>query len=102
MTATWVALIARSRIISNRQYIPCSLYQTCLVRDSVLTFFQMTKVMEMIDWKYFRLNGSTKTDERAGFVKQFNAQDSEINVFILSTRAGGLSLNLRTVDMVIM
>ena len=34
MTATWVALIARSRIISNRQYIPCSLYQTCLVRDN--------------------------------------------------------------------
>ena len=35
MTATWVALIARSRIISNQQYVPCSLYQTCLVRDSI-------------------------------------------------------------------
>ena len=34
MTATWVALIACSRIISNQQYIPCSLYQTCLVRDT--------------------------------------------------------------------
>ena len=34
MTATWVALIAHSRIISNQQYIPCSLYQTCLVRDN--------------------------------------------------------------------
>ena len=34
MTATWVTLIACSRIISNRQYIPCSLYQTCLVRDN--------------------------------------------------------------------
>ena len=33
MTATWVALIAHSRIISNQQYIPCSLYQTCLVCD---------------------------------------------------------------------
>ena len=32
----WVALIARSRIISNRQYIPCSLYQTCLVCDTAL------------------------------------------------------------------
>ena len=36
MTATWVALITRSRIISNQQYIPCSLYQMCLVRDSAL------------------------------------------------------------------
>ena len=34
MTATWVALIACSRIISNQQYIPCSLYQTCLVCDT--------------------------------------------------------------------
>ena len=34
MTATWVALIARSRIISNQQYVPCSLYQMCLVHDT--------------------------------------------------------------------
>ena len=34
MTATRVALIACSRIILNRQYVPCSLYQMCLVRDS--------------------------------------------------------------------
>ena len=32
----WVALIAHSRIISHQQYIPCSLYQTCLVRDNAL------------------------------------------------------------------
>ena len=41
-------------------------------------------------------------DEQVGFVQQFNAQDSKINVFILSTRAGGLSLNLQMVDTVIM
>ena len=38
MTATWVALIAHSRIILNQQYIPCSLYQTCFVHDSVLDY----------------------------------------------------------------
>ena len=37
MTATCVTLIAHSRIISNRQYIPCSLYQTCLVHDTAMT-----------------------------------------------------------------
>ena len=31
MTAMWVTLITCSRIISNRWYVPCSLYQTCLV-----------------------------------------------------------------------
>ncbi|KAI6028981.1 SNF2 family N-terminal domain-containing protein, partial [Pisolithus marmoratus] len=74
----------------------------------VLIFFQMTKVMDimedflkMMNWKYFRLDGSTKTEERAAFVHQFNAENSDIHVFILSTRAGGLGLNLQTADTVI-
>ncbi|VDC02001.1 unnamed protein product [Peniophora sp. CBMAI 1063] len=74
----------------------------------VLIFFQMTKVMDimedflkMMNWKYLRLDGGTKTEERAGHVTAFNAKDSEIMVFILSTRAGGLGLNLQTADTVI-
>ncbi|KAH9075751.1 SNF2 family N-terminal domain-containing protein [Lactarius deliciosus] len=74
----------------------------------VLIFFQMTKVMDimedflkMMGYKYLRLDGGTKTDERAGHVQQFNAKDSEIMVFILSTRAGGLGLNLQTADTVV-
>lgn len=68
----------------------------------------MTKVMDimedflkMMGWKYLRLDGGTKTEERAGHVSAFNAKDSEIKVFILSTRAGGLGLNLQTADTVI-
>ncbi|EED84750.1 predicted protein [Postia placenta Mad-698-R] len=38
----------------------------------------------------------------AGHVQMFNAPDSDIRVFILSTRAGGLGLNLQTADTVIM
>ncbi|KII86364.1 hypothetical protein PLICRDRAFT_56081 [Plicaturopsis crispa FD-325 SS-3] len=74
----------------------------------VLIFFQMTKVMDimedflkMMNWKHLRLDGGTKTEERAGHVTAFNAKDSEIKVFILSTRAGGLGLNLQTADTVI-
>ncbi|KAF4623491.1 hypothetical protein D9613_001581 [Agrocybe pediades] len=74
----------------------------------VLIFFQMTKVMDimedflkMMGWKYLRLDGGTKTEERASFVQMFNAKDSEYKVFILSTRAGGLGLNLQTADTVI-
>ncbi|KAI9460194.1 SNF2 family N-terminal domain-containing protein [Lactarius psammicola] len=74
----------------------------------VLIFFQMTKVMDimedflkMMGWKYLRLDGGTKTEERAGHVQLFNAKDSEIMVFILSTRAGGLGLNLQTADTVV-
>ncbi|KAH7926188.1 hypothetical protein BV22DRAFT_1033109 [Leucogyrophana mollusca] len=74
----------------------------------ILIFFQMTKVMDimedflkMMNWKYLRLDGGTKTEERATHVQQFNAKDSEYLVFILSTRAGGLGLNLQTADTVI-
>ncbi|KAG1738628.1 uncharacterized protein EDB91DRAFT_1082664 [Suillus paluster] len=48
-------------------------------------------------WRYLRLHGSTAA-ERAMHVQQFNAKDSEIKVFILSTRAGSLGLNLQTTD----
>jgi ATP-dependent helicase STH1/SNF2 len=69
----------------------------------------MTKVMDimedflkMMKWEYLRLDGGTKTEDRAGHVTLFNAKDSPIKVFILSTRAGGLGLNLQTADTVIM
>jgi ATP-dependent helicase STH1/SNF2 len=68
----------------------------------------MTKVMDimedflkMMGWKHLRLDGGTKTEDRAQYVQLFNAPDSDIKVFILSTRAGGLGLNLQTADTVI-
>ena len=49
----------------------------------------MTKVMDimedflkMMTWKYLRLDGGTKTEDRAGHVQLFNAKDSEYKVFI--------------------
>ncbi|EKM60438.1 uncharacterized protein PHACADRAFT_179732 [Phanerochaete carnosa HHB-10118-sp] len=74
----------------------------------VLIFFQMTKVMDimedflkMMNWKYLRLDGGTKTEDRAGHVALFNAEGSDYKVFILSTRAGGLGLNLQSADTVV-
>merc|ERR1712141_187788 len=45
--------------------------------------------------------GMTKADERADMLKVFNAKESEYFIFILSTRAGGLGLNLQTADTVV-
>ncbi|SGZ39708.1 related to Transcription regulatory protein SNF2 [Hanseniaspora guilliermondii] len=74
----------------------------------VLIFFQMTTVMDimqdflnLLDIKHFRLDGGTKTDERTAMLNEFNAPDSEYFCFLLSTRAGGLGLNLQTADTVI-
>ena len=52
-------------------------------------------------YKYLRLDGTTKSDDRGQLLSVFNDPHSEIFVFILSTRAGGLGLNLQTADTVI-
>ncbi|EKC99283.1 chromatin structure remodeling complex protein STH1 [Trichosporon asahii var. asahii CBS 8904] len=74
----------------------------------VLIFFQMTEIMSIIadyfdyrGWKYCRLDGSTKAEERQQLLSTFNDPDSPYQVFILSTRAGGLGLNLQSADTVI-
>ena len=48
-----------------------------------------------------RLDGSTTADEREKRMYEYNAPDSPYFVFLLSTRAGGLGLNLATADTVI-
>lgn len=74
----------------------------------VLMFFQMTQVMDIMEdflrmkeLKYMRLDGATKAEDRTDMLKEFNAPDSDIFCFLLSTRAGGLGLNLQTADTVI-
>ena len=74
----------------------------------VLIFFQMTTVMTIFEdylnfrrIEYLRLDGTTKHEDRATLLKSFNAPDSRYPIFMLSTRAGGLGLNLQTADTVI-
>jgi ATP-dependent helicase STH1/SNF2 len=74
----------------------------------VLIFFQMTQIMNIMEdflrlkgMAYLRLDGSTKADDRSELLKEFNAPDSPYFCFLLSTRAGGLGLNLQTADTVI-
>lgn len=50
---------------------------------------------------FLRLDGSTKPDERGEMLAQFNHPQSTIPIFLLSTRAGGLGLNLQVADTVI-
>ena len=70
-------------------------------------FFQMTQIMNIMEdfllyrgYKYLRLDGSTKADDRTALLHDFNS-DPDLFVFILSTRAGGLGLNLQVADTVI-
>ena len=68
----------------------------------VLLFCQMTTLMTIMEdyfnyrnYKYLRLDGTTKADDRGDLLKVFNSENSDIFIFMLSTRAGGLGLNLQ-------
>ncbi|KAM3163815.1 Transcriptional regulator [Lachancea thermotolerans] len=74
----------------------------------ILIFFQMTQIMDIMEdflrlsgMKYLRLDGHTKSDDRTLLLNLFNDPNSEYFCFLLSTRAGGLGLNLQTADTVI-
>ncbi|GAA5832794.1 hypothetical protein JCM11251_005767 [Rhodosporidiobolus azoricus] len=74
----------------------------------VLMFFQMTTVMTIFEdylnfrrIEHLRLDGTTKHEDRSTLLKLFNDPNSKYPIFILSTRAGGLGLNLQTADTVI-
>jgi len=48
-----------------------------------------------------RLDGSIRGDKRKDAIDQFNAEGSHDFCFLLSTRAGGLGVNLATADTVV-
>ncbi len=64
----------------------------------------MTIMEDYLNWRgyqFLRLDGSTKADDRSSLLKEFNDANSPYFIFLLSTRAGGLGLNLQTADTVI-
>lgn len=49
----------------------------------------------------FGVSGTTKSEDRAMLLKKFNEEGSQYFIFLLSTRAGGLGLNLQAADTVV-
>ena len=77
--------------------------------SKVLIFSQMTALMDILEdymalqhHSYVRFDGSTKLAERQHCIDEFNRPDSGIFVFLISTRAGGLGINLTAADTVIL
>lgn len=73
----------------------------------ILLFSGYTSMFEIIEKElkqsninYFKLTGSTKVEERMRLVDEFN-ENPEIQVFLISLKAGGTGLNLTGADMVI-
>eukprot|EP00635_Sarcinochrysidales_sp_CCMP3193_P013369 CAMPEP_0118900094 /NCGR_PEP_ID=MMETSP1166-20130328/6361_1 /TAXON_ID=1104430 /ORGANISM="Chrysoreinhardia sp, Strain CCMP3193" /LENGTH=1283 /DNA_ID=CAMNT_0006839229 /DNA_START=441 /DNA_END=4288 /DNA_ORIENTATION=+ len=71
----------------------------------VLIFSQMTRVLDILEdymamrqYSYCRIDGKTPHDLREAQIDQYNAAGSDKFAFLLSTRAGGLGVNLQTAD----
>ncbi|KAL0045751.1 hypothetical protein WJX82_003498 [Trebouxia sp. C0006] len=83
------------------------LYQLKSGGHKALIFTQMTKMLDVLEaflnlhgYTYLRLDGTTKPEQRQILMQRFNS-NPKIFVFILSTRSGGVGMNLTGADTVI-
>ncbi|KAL8738090.1 MAG: hypothetical protein Q9181_001076 [Wetmoreana brouardii] len=75
----------------------------------VLIFSQMVKMLDILQdymkyrgYQFQRLDGTIPSPQRTQAMEHFNKPDSPDFCFLLSTRAGGLGINLMTADTVIL
>ncbi|KAL9112263.1 MAG: hypothetical protein Q9227_003381 [Pyrenula ochraceoflavens] len=75
----------------------------------VLIFSQMSRVLDILEdycvfrgHQYCRIDGGTAHEDRIAAIDEYNAPGSEKFVFLLTTRAGGLGINLTSADIVVL
>ncbi|KAH7384653.1 SNF2 family N-terminal domain-containing protein [Pyrenochaeta sp. MPI-SDFR-AT-0127] len=75
----------------------------------VLIFSQMSRVLDIMEdysvmrgYQYCRIDGSTAHEDRIQAIDDYNKEGSEKFLFLLTTRAGGLGINLTTADIVVL
>ena len=102
--------VLRAVVTSSGKLMLLDQLLTKLKRDGhrVLIFSQMVKMLDILgdymDYRghsYQRLDGTIAASARRIAIDHFNAPDSTDFCFLLSTRAGGLGINLMTADTVI-
>mmetsp|Transcript_1601 Transcript_1601/g.1421 ORF Transcript_1601/g.1421 Transcript_1601/m.1421 type:complete len:81 (+) Transcript_1601:1438-1680(+) len=69
----------------------------------------MTRMLDILEdycnfkhHKYCRIDGDTDMESRDRQIVNFTSEDTDKFIFLLSTRAGGLGINLATADTVIL
>ncbi|KAM3588764.1 chromatin remodeling complex Adenosinetriphosphatase [Umbelopsis sp. WA50703] len=75
----------------------------------VLLFSQMSRVLDILEdycwwrgYEYCRIDGQTSQEDRIDAIDEYNKPDSSKFIFLLTTRAGGLGINLTTADIVVL
>ncbi|EMC92505.1 hypothetical protein BAUCODRAFT_78119 [Baudoinia panamericana UAMH 10762] len=78
-------------------------------KSRVLIFSQMSRVLDILEdysvmrgYQYCRIDGSTAHEDRIAAIDEYNKPGSEKFLFLLTTRAGGLGINLTSADIVVL
>jgi SWI/SNF-related matrix-associated actin-dependent regulator of chromatin subfamily A member 5 len=95
-------LIAASGKLSVLDMLLQRLFQN---KHRAVLFSQFTMVLDVLEdycrlrgWKYCRLDGATDRARRNYYIRRFNEPNSPYFLFLVSTRSGGMGLNLQTAD----
>lgn len=67
---------------------------TVVVSNYIDTLDMIEQLCLYLEFRVFRLDGKTQVQDRQKLVRQFNEQRDPLNIFLLSTKAGGVGLNL--------
>ncbi|KAF8917277.1 SNF2 family N-terminal domain-containing protein [Mucidula mucida] len=75
----------------------------------VLIFTQMSRILDILEdychfreYLYCRIDGGTAHEDRISAIDEYNKEGSEKFIFLLTTRAGGLGINLTSADVVVL
>lgn len=96
------------RVSGKLQLLDNILHKMKATDHRILIFSQFKRVLDMLseymeyrNYRYLRFDGSVKDEDRSRMIRLFNADDSPVFCFLLSTRAASHGLNLQTADTVI-
>lgn len=104
-------VILKGLIMNSGKMVLLDKLLTRLKKDGhrVLIFSQMVRLLDILadylsikGYQYQRLDGTVQSYTRKTLIDHYNAPGSQDFVFLLSTRAGGLGINLMTADTVIL
>lgn len=97
------ALFDSPKMVALKELLPTLIEEG----HRILVFSQWTRILDLLEvlmnhmsLSFFRLDGSTPVKERQDMIDRFNREN--IPIFLLSTKAGGLGINLTAADTVIM
>ena len=101
-TTSLTDLIGNSGKLAVLDLLLQSLYRK---GNRVTLFSQFTSVLDILEdycnlrgWNYCRFDGGTPRARRNQIIKSFNAEGSNKFIFLMTTRSGGMGINLQTAD----